>query len=330
MKTLETDIKNREFKPCYLLYGKEDYLKRVYKKQFIKALVPDDTMNYNHYQEADIDVHEIITICDTLPFFNDHRLVVVEQSGFFKKSQEELCEYLGHMPESTVLVFLENEIDKRGKLYKKVYKLGYVCELGAQSQVELERWIARYLARDGKKATKQTIDFLLSMVGDDMSTLEQEMEKLICFAREREVITIEDVQAVCIKQTESRIFDMFDAIAAGDQKRVFQIYYELVENIEPLMRILFMLGKQFNQLLCVKDMNQKGKASTEITKALGLRSDWVVRQLLKQGKRFRIAQLKQAVNDCVKNEELVKTGCLDEKIAVESILIKNVSIQNEN
>ena len=94
MKTIDEDIKTGQFKAAYLLYGDEDYLKKQYRDKLTKALMGQgDTMNFAKYEGKDSSIEEIISFADTMPFFADRRVVLVEDSGFFKSSQETLADY---------------------------------------------------------------------------------------------------------------------------------------------------------------------------------------------------------------------------------------------
>lgn len=84
MKSLQEDLKTGNFKTAYLLYGEEAYLRQQYKDKLLKAFNPDgDTMNFSRYEGKGIEVREMIDLCETLPFFADHRVILVENSGFF-------------------------------------------------------------------------------------------------------------------------------------------------------------------------------------------------------------------------------------------------------
>ena len=121
MKNLNEDIKTGQFKQVYLLYGEEAYLKKQYKTRLTKAIIPEgDTMNYSYYEGKNISVPEIIDLAETMPFFAAHRLIVVENSGFFKTASPELADYIKAMPDTVIFLFVETEVDKRGKLYKAV------------------------------------------------------------------------------------------------------------------------------------------------------------------------------------------------------------------
>ena len=69
MQTLNQDIKDRTFKPVYLLFGEEAFLKKSYKSRLREALTDGDTMNYNYFEGKGMNVNEIIGLADTMPFF---------------------------------------------------------------------------------------------------------------------------------------------------------------------------------------------------------------------------------------------------------------------
>ena len=110
MKNIQADIKSGNFKQVYLLYGEEAYLKQQYKQNLVKALNPDgDTMNFNHYEGKGIDVKQLIDLCETMPFFAERRVVLLEDTGFFKNKCEELADYMKELPDYLYLVFAETE-----------------------------------------------------------------------------------------------------------------------------------------------------------------------------------------------------------------------------
>ena len=135
MKSLNEDLKTGQFKQIYLLYGEEAYLKKLYKNRFVKAMVPEgDTMNYRYFEGKNTNPKEIIDLAETLPFFAERRLIVLENTGFLKNATPELAEYLKNMPETTYMIYMESELDKRGKLYKVIKEKGHIVELKRQDE----------------------------------------------------------------------------------------------------------------------------------------------------------------------------------------------------
>ena len=319
MKTLNQDIKDRAFRPVYCLYGEEAFLKKSYKNKLIEAILGDDRMNFQGFYEKETDLNEVISLADTMPFFSEKRLILIENSGLFKKDAEPLPSYLPRMPESTVLLFVEEQVDKRNKLYKRVKELGYVTELGRQPEGELKKWIVRSLKQENRQISQAAMALFLDRVGDDMEHIRTELDKLIAYTEGREGILPEDVEAVCSVQITGRIFEMITDVALGRRKAAMQKYYDLLALREPPMRILFLIARQFSQLLVVKELALTGKGKDEIAKKAGIQP-FVAAKAMSQGKHFRMEELRSYLERCAEAEEAVKTGRLFDKLAVELLI----------
>ena len=181
MNILSQHIKSGQFKPVYLICGDEDYLRKQYRDRMKEALVGDDGMNYSYYEGKGISVKELIDLGETLPFFGERRLIVVENSGFFTSSQDELASYLKEMPESTCFLFVEKEVDKRNKLYKAVSSLGYTAQMGAPDERTLMRWIVGLLRTQQRGMTEQTLRYFLERIDTDMENIRRELDKLVLY-----------------------------------------------------------------------------------------------------------------------------------------------------
>ena len=127
------------------------------------------------------------------------------------------------MPDTTCIIFAESQVDKRNRLYKKVKELGYAAEMQRQDAAHpLARWAGGILAREGRKITGRTMELFLSMTGEDMENIRMELEKLISYTMGKEVITDDDVKAVCIVQVTNR-FDMVSAIANRQTRKAMDL-----------------------------------------------------------------------------------------------------------
>ena len=321
MQTLNQDIKTGEFKQIYLLYGEEAFLKNSYKNRLKEAIIGDDTMNFARFEGKGLDVDELIRLADTMPFFAEHRLILIEDSGFFKTASDALVQYLPSMPDTTILLFIETEVDKRNRLYKKVKDMGYAAELNRQDSAQLARWAGGILTREQKKITKHTMELFLSMAGDDMENIRMELEKLISYTLGREVITDEDVLAVCTVQVTNRIFEMVSAIVNRQPRKAMDLYEDLLTLKEPPMRILFLIARQFNQLLQVKDLMGKGMDKGTIASKLKMQP-FVVGKTMPQARQFGREQILSYVEFCVETEEAVKSGRLQDRLAVELLITR--------
>lgn len=321
MKEIAKDIKSGEFKKAYLIYGEEDYLKKQYKDKLKQALVGDDTMNYVYYEGKDIDVDDLISSCDTMPFFSDRKTIIVENSGFFKKANDKLAAYVKELPDYLVLIFVEAEIDKRNKLYKAISTVGYVSEMGYQTSAVLKKWIATVLGAEGIKITLDACEEIIFMTGSNMELIKMELDKLASYVRDSKEVTVKEVREIVTSQTESHVFEMIEALVSHNQKRALSLYYDLLMLKEAPLRILFLIVRQFNGILQTKDLTNRHVSNKEIAQALKV-PPFVIGKYQSQARNFSLEEIKGALEFFADVEERTKTGKLDDKLAVELAIVK--------
>lgn len=323
MQRINEDIKQGNFKQIYLLYGEERYLRKQYTDRLKKALCgEDDSMNTHFYEGKDVPVGEIIDLAETLPFLAARRVIFISNSGLFKSGGEKMAEYLTAPNETTFFVFTENEVDKRSKLFKTVQSQGYVSEFAVQDENTLKRWVAGILNKEGKKITENTVQLFLTKTGTDMENIRMELEKLICYCMGRDVITADDVNTICTNRISNHIFDMINAIADRQTTKALQLYYDLLALREPPMRILFLIARQYNMLLQVKELKSRGYDNKTIGTKIGV-PPFVAGKYVTQASRFKSADLRLAVTQCVEAEEAVKTGRMNDMMSVEMLIVSN-------
>ncbi|MCD8154664.1 MAG: DNA polymerase III subunit delta [Clostridiales bacterium] len=322
MKNIQQDIKTGEFKQAYLLYGEETYLKQQYKNRLLKALQPEENpINFSFFEGKGIQLRELVDLCETMPFLAEHRVVLLENTGFFKNKCEELAGYMKILPDYLCLVFVETEVDKRSRMYKAVKAVGRVAEFVRQDEKTLARWAAGILGRENRRITQRDMELLLTMTGTDMGNLRMELEKLIAYTEGKNTVTAQDIQTICTTQTTSRIFEMVRAVTERKQKKALDLYYDLLAQKEPPMRILFLLARQYRQLLLTKKYLGAGASQAEAAKELGVQT-FVMRGLAACAREYTEEELTETVRDCVNAEEAVKTGQMGDTLSVELLIVK--------
>lgn len=322
MKSIIEDIKKGEMKQVYLLYGPEAYLRKQYRDKLKEALSqPGDSMNSHYFQGKDINVGQVIDLAETLPFFSQRRVIIIENSRLFKSGGDKMADYLKEMSGTVYFIFAEEEVDKRSRLFKTIKEKGRPVEFPVQDDFTLKKWIRGLTAGENKRITDEALENMLEKTGTDMANIKQELEKLICYTYGREDITPWDVNAICTVRTANRIFDMINAIAHGQQKQALKLYYDLLELREPPMRILFLMARQFNLLLQVKQLKKKGFSSKMISEKTGLQT-FVAGKYAAQTEKFQEKSLRLALEDCIRTEEEVKTGKISDHMAVELLIIQ--------
>ncbi|MDD5900862.1 MAG: DNA polymerase III subunit delta [Lachnospiraceae bacterium] len=323
MKGIKEHIKTGQYATVYLLYGSETYLRRLYTSKLkAGALAGGDEMNLSVFSGKDIDWNEVRNLAETMPFFAEHRVIVLENTGAFKNACDFADEIAG-LPDSAVLIFNETEVDKRSRMFKAVKEHGYVCEMNGLGESDLSIWVAQLLNKDGKKISKDDLRLFLERVGTDMENVENEIEKLVCYIGDREVVTKEDILTVTVEQISGKIFAMTDALGARNKKLALELYHDLLAVREKPMTVLYLMVRQCNMILQAAEMNRQGLDRSTIASKAGM-PPFAVGKCLSQAKNFTKDQLLHLITYGTELEEQIKTGRIDERIAVELFLLTAV------
>lgn len=320
LATLNDNIKNRAFKRCYLLFGEEPFMIRHYKNALKNAVLGNgDKMNLSTFTGKVTDINSIIEIAETLPFFTDYRCILIENSGLFS-SANELYDYIDKIPESTVIIFAEAEVDKRTKLYKAVNKLGSVVEFEIQKEQDLVNVIIKKFASDKIVISYELAKYFVARIGTSMDELFSEADKLISYVYEKRTVTKEDIDNVCARQLSDKIFDIMDYMGKKDRENAIGYYLDLIGLQESPVKILSLINNHFTRLYNVKNLAAEGK-SGEIASLLKL-PPFFVKKYIEQANNFSFDKLKDALEYGIFADNTIKTGEMNEYIAVESMIVK--------
>ncbi len=327
MKELNEQLKKGEIGGVYLFYGEERYLVRLYTERIRRALMQeDDEMMNLTVLESPKSTEEIVENLETLPFMVERRLLIVKNSGAFQLGEDrtELGNAIAMPNSSAVIIFIEEKVDKRSKMYKQVGKSGKIVEFVQQTPADLVKWIKRETGKKGKTIDDATAGFFINYVGRDMTQVMEELEKVTTFLGERIPISKEDIQAICSVNIEVNVFSMTDCIANKKAASAMKVFSDLISLNEPAQRIFYMIIRQFRQLLRVVVFQKEGKGKYDIAKLLGV-PVYPAESMMQQSGRFGEEKIQEILKDLLQMDVSVKNGNLDASDACMLIIMKYAS-----
>ena len=342
-----------ELKRFNLICGDEQYLKEKKKKELLRALHTEGSMNFNAFEGKDLDRDEVLRLGNTMPFLSDRRTILLTDSGLFRGAvPEALLEELSALPESTVLIFYEGETEAGNRLYKFVKEKGEVFRYqkaeslsfkeAAQDQTKIRSWAQNYLKKNHRELSGRAMTRLLQLTGYDMLNLQTELEKLISYTASPEelagggtaghgtpggggnvlpIVEIreQDIEAICSKTVSDKVFDMLSAKLKGNMGEALRLFEDLLSLKVPPMRVLFLLSRQFNQVYLLKELSRERIGDGELAEKLKLK-DWQLRKLKEQSQRVSLSEARRYLELCVEMETKIKQGDMNEKLGLEIIL----------
>jgi len=320
-KKLMTNLKNGDFASCYLLYGEERFLVSFYANAIEKAALGSDSADYFALHP----VSEIIMAADTLPFFTERRVIVIQDSKLFatgrKDDSEKMANYLPTIPSETIIIFSESEVDRRSKLFKQITKVGAVLECPPPTPQELATWANRLAKERGVTLSPAAAHYLVRTVGTNMTLLSNEMAKLAAYVGKGAEITGPDIDIICTPTLEARIFDLIKAMCGGQLAEALAKYRDMLLLKESPIMILTMIIRQFRMILLCALARERGLSVFDTSRELGLR-EFMVSEALGQARRFSNATLLQALEDCLDTDVKMKTGLISQEFGVEMLIVK--------
>lgn len=310
---------------AYLFEGVEENIKAATLQALRKAILPEGMEELNESLMDAPDASAIIAACETLPFLADKRLVIVREHPALtgrSDADEKLLSYIPNVPESAVLVFLcRGKADARKKLYTAIKKAGGIVSFAPLTDAELNAWVVKAFAGLGKSVSPQTASVLTFTVGSDTALLRREIDKLAALAGDRDTVTEEDVHAVATRSIECTVFEMVDAVVAGQQGKAFGLLRDMLTAGSDRLGILAMLLRQFRLMQHIKIMQYEKLSPADIKTRLGI-APFAAERCIRQAAGYTGGQVKKAVQICLNAEYKVKSGGWNQEGALEAAMLE--------
>lgn len=298
---IQENIQKGNFLPVYLFQGEEAYYIDQLTDLLIEKVLDDSERDFNQYifYGLDSDVGTIINTCKRFPMMSERQLVVVKEAQGLKNI-DDLVHYVKQPLHSTVLVInvKHGKLDGRKKLSGEIDKTGIVFESKKLYESQIPVFITAFLQKRNVKIDSKSAQMLSDYLGNDLSKLTNEMEKLILLLpKENAVINSKLIEQNIGISKDYNNFELQKALANKDILKANRIalYYEQNPKNNPLPQTLAYLFTFFsNLMICHYEQN---KSKPNLMAILGLRYDMQIADYLtalqnyKPGKTMQIVSL---------------------------------------
>ena len=300
---LKKDIKEGTIGALYVFHGEEAYLRDYYLGQMKKKLLPAGMEEFNLHtmNGKEFDVKTLAQMVDCLPMMSERTLIAVSDYDLYKGDREGLAALFADLPDYVCLVFvydlIEYKADARTKLAAALKEHGSVVNFARQEQGDLVDWVRRRFKALEHDISSEDAKYLIFLCGDLMNGLISEIGKVGAYAKNHR-ITREDIDAVATPQLDAVVFQMTDAIAAGNFDRAAAVLGDLYHMQEAPIKLLAVLGKQLRQLYTARLALEQKKGSRYLMELWGMRSSYPAERLMQSARRFSLSWCRRAVIRC--------------------------------
>lgn len=324
--------------PVHLLHG-EGFLVPKRLAEIIVEAGASDVLEANRHRliGSQAKPGELLSMCNALPFMDDYRLVIVEGLLGTAESQgrgrrrgssadsgvagqwQALGEAIPQMPDSTVLVFTDGALSANNPLLRMLRPVAQVEELSAPSGEALSRWVKTTVEAKGASISPSANRSITDLVGNDLWTLDQELEKLALYCSGREIQEY-DVAEMVSQVREANIFVAVDAMIDGRPGVALRLLHQLKEDGKEAPQIIGMVERQLRLLALARDAIDRGVPQGELKGRLGTSSDFVVRKTSEQARRHAMPEIVWRYNRLLETDLAIKRGRLGPDLALELLV----------
>jgi len=326
---LQENIQNGNFCPVYLFQGEEAYYIDQLTDLLIKKVLDDSERDFNQYvfYGMDTDVGTVINTCKRFPMMSKRQLVVVKEAQGLKNI-DDLIYYVKQPLHSTILVinFKHGKLDGRKKLSGEIGKTGIVFESKKPYENQIPAFITTYLRKRNVKIDLKSAQMLTDYLGNDLSKLTNELEKLILILpAEKAVITSELIEQNIGISKDYNSFELQKALANKDILKVNRIvrYFEQNPKNNPIQQTLAVLFTFFSNLMICHYENNKSRPN--LMAVLGFRSDIQIDDYMpalvnyKPGKTMQIISL---IRECDARSKGVNNASISDGYLLKELVYK--------
>ncbi len=281
-------------------------------------------MNLNVINGLGLEIGDMIAQIEAAPFLADKRLIFVEglpeapktrnKDKVTKKDeardaqQQKMIDYLEKIPESSVVIFVQSNPDKRKSLYKKIVQYGTVKNFEPMSGLPLAKWIQNRVQKYESTIDANTAEYLVSLTGQDLWRIDGELNKLASYT-EGKPIDKKSIDRLVVPTIEANVFHLTDALGTRNHRKAIQNLHRSLAAGENLRQVFYMIVRQFRLFMQVGGYLGNYPSSNPANVASSLKlHPFVARNTMDQLKHFKVEELKSAYEKLLDIDVGLKTS----------------------
>lgn len=264
-----SDWKKKIYKPLYWLEGEEEYYIDKVMEYAEHKILPESEAGFNLsvFYGKDANWSDVVNACMRYPMFAERQVVLLKEAQQMRDI-DKLENYIERPLASTIFVvsYKEKNLDKRTKLYKTIKKVGEIFNSEKVRDYKLVEWVADYVKSQDFTMTQKAVQLLAAHLGNDLSRIVNEIEKITVNLGSRKSITEDDIEKYVGVSKEYNVFELQDALSKKDLAKAISIiqYFEGNPKAAPIQMILPALYGYFSKLYAIFGMVDKSEGGVKI------------------------------------------------------------------
>lgn len=304
----------------YVFLGNEINIIKKKIDSLVDELKIDNIIKYDY---DSVSIEDILNEINYVDLFNEKKLLIVSNFTFKKikdKEEKALSNYINHMNDNIIILkCIDEKLDTKKELIKLINDKCKVIELKKMDYKTLHEYVTKIFSDNNKKITYNQIKNILSLCENDTDSVLNEVNKLLLYKMDSDVITDEDIEKVISKNSEKEMFKLNDAVMSHDIPNMIESTRILVSSGVDEVVIIDYLSKQFRTLYQIKVMSKDTGIQT-ITSRLSL-NPFVTKKMLDVVGKFSEEKLLNIIYKLSDADISIKVEGLDKSKVLENFYL---------
>ena len=333
LRKLQLQLDKKNPQPIYFLYGEETFLiDEALKALKLKVLTPGaEDFNYDSFMAPETSAGHVRDAIETLPMMSDRRLVIYKNVDSLKDSDwDELLPVIDNPIDSTTVVFVANQIDKRKKIIKRLQTSGAFVELKKPYDNQIPMWIEYIAYLNDVGISREAISALQELVGTHLSDINNEVKKIKnsltssqSSAGQRVQIELKDVLNVVSRSRIENIFSLTDAIGRRDRAQALICLANLLEHGQNAVAIVSLIYRQIRIISAIHEGQKEGLGTARMSQKIGV-PEFFMKQYVEQARLWDRAMIVSAIKALHDTDRALKSSPISAHIWLENFILQLV------
>lgn len=322
IQEIEKQLKQKKLLPVYYLFGEDSYsIETTYKiiEKYVEPFIASDFDKETYYGENQT-FSNIAGLSSTFPFGSEKKLITLKQAEK-PRDKKEIVNYIKSPADFSVLVFLHDGTitNPETEPYKTLANQGYLFEAKELKADALIQWLISYVEKSGKTISYDNAQLLTDISGDNRTTLESQLEKIILYIGDSKEITIESIRGLSTSLKQYTIFDLQNAIGKKNKANALKVAHNLLKNGSEPIQIIAMVNKYFTGLARLTELTASNTNEYQIARVLGTHP-YYLKDYQSARRMYSDKQLINVFSALLKADLSVKTTSIDDYTLISVLL----------
>ena len=331
---IKADIRSGKFFSMYFLYGDESFLTQTYAKLIKNKALGDEQDDINLLElSGNPDLSMLSDYVETLPFFAEYRVIMVNDFNPDKFSDEEIegfTQLIKKIPNTTILVFyltgfnFSPRTQKAKKLFDDIKQHACVCEFKQMNKMQVGELIRKKAAKQKRLISPTNAEYLAEITGCDMNLASVESTKLCCYVGENQEITREIIDTMVAKQLETNVYTLVNTMISGNKSKAFSILDELFEQGADPIELLPTLSAAYSEYYYAKTAKNIDIIPQQVAADFGYskaKASFAAKKY-NEAARMDMDKLRRNMQIIFEADTKCKSATIDKKVLLEETVLK--------